>query len=267
MDIILNGHKYQTDFETCRQLAEKLEFENPVIIQNGWQISDDSKLKNKDEIFIIEKGKYPEKNQLEAMLSARHTPKVHDKIKNAKVGIAGLGGLGSNIAANLARTGVGTLVLADYDIVEPSNLNRQNYFISHLGMLKTEATAQLIKQMNPYVNIEIHSEKITEENASKIFGNCSVVAEAFDNPEAKAMLVGTVLSECENTKIVCGSGMAGYSSSNKIKTRKVSDRLFICGDEKNSAKQGWGLMAPRVCICAGHQANMILRLLLGITDV
>ena len=201
------------------------------------------------------------------MLSARHTPKVHEKIKNSKVGIAGLGGLGSNIAASLARTGVGTIVIADHDIVEPSNLNRQNYYISHLGMLKTEATAQLIKQMNPYVKIEIHSTRITEKNASSIFENCSVVAEAFDDPEAKAMLVGTLLSEDPNVKIVCGSGMAGFSSSNKIKTRKVSDRLFICGDEKNSAKQGWGLMSPRVSICAGHQSNMILRLLLGIEDV
>lgn len=202
--------------------------------------------------------------ELEKQMAARHCTGVHERMKQSCVGIAGLGGLGSNIAAMLARMGVGRLVLADFDVVEPSNLNRQNYFVSQLGRYKTEATAEQLRQINPFVTLEPHTVRVDEHNASELFGGCQVVCEAFDNPQSKAMLVSTLLSQCPQIKLVCGSGMAGYGSANEMLTRRKMSRLYVCGDERTEAEEG--IMAPRVMICAGQQANMTVRLLMGLEE-
>lgn len=201
---------------------------------------------------------------LQQKMAARHSPGVHERMKRSIVGIAGLGGLGSNIAAMLARMGVGHLVLADFDVVEPGNLNRQNYFVSQLGKYKTEATAEQLLQINPFITVEFHTVRVDEQNAASLFGGCDVVCEAFDNPESKAMLVSTLLGECTGVKLVCGSGMAGIGSSNEILTRRRMSRLYVCGDGLSEAATG--IMAPRVIICAGHQANMAVRLLMGVEE-
>lgn len=201
------------------------------------------------------------KENLEQQMMARHCAGVYEKMKDACVGIAGLGGLGSNIAAMLARMGVGHMVLADFDVVEPGNLNRQNYFVSQLGKYKTEATAEQLAWINPFINVKTHTIRVEEENVAALFGECQVVCEAFDNPESKAMLVSTLLAECPGIKLVCGSGMAGICSANEIITRRRMSRLYVCGDERTDAEVG--IMAPRVMICAGHQANMTVRLLMG----
>jgi len=237
--------------------------ENTVIILNGYQVSEDFPIKENDEIFIIEKGTFPNRDSLEAMMSARHTPKVHKIIKNSKVAVAGLGGLGSNIAAALARLGVGNLFLVDFDIVEPSNLNRQSYYIKHIGMPKTEALKQQLKEINPFTEVITENVKVTEVNAVSLFNGYDVVCEAFDNPAAKAMLVNTLMLNLPETKIVSASGMAGYESANNIKTERKMKNLYVCGDFETGADFGMGLMSPRVLVCAGHQANMILRILLG----
>lgn len=200
-------------------------------------------------------------------LCERHGAAVQEKISSARVAIAGLGGLGSNIAVNLARLGVGELMLVDFDKVEPSNLNRQYYFTRHLGHYKTDALSEIIRELNPYVLIEPLKEKVTTDNIKTLFFDEKILCEAFDLAENKAMLVGGVLADCPNTVIVSGSGMAGYSSANNITTHKCSERLFICGDMVSDIESTNGLMAPRVAICAGHQTNMILRLILGINEV
>jgi sulfur carrier protein ThiS adenylyltransferase len=204
---------------------------------------------------------------MEALLVSRNTPYVYEKVKNARVGIAGLGGLGSHVAIALARTGVGHLHLVDFDVVEPSNLNRQEYRMRHIGWNKTEALKQQLEEINPYVNITIDTEKITKENAANIFQEDTIVCEAFDMPEQKAMLINTLLEDRKDIKLVSGSGMAGYASSNIITTKKVMKNLYLCGDQVNGLRPGWGLMAPRVSICAGHEANMVLRLILGEENV
>ncbi|GAA0178369.1 thiamine biosynthesis protein ThiF [Clostridium sediminicola] len=213
------------------------------------------------------KDSMPSEDELESMMMARHTPNVHNKIKKSKVAVAGLGGLGSNIAVMLARIGVGELLLVDFDVVELSNLNRQCYNISHIGMPKTLALKKQIEEINPFINVYTHNIKVTKENVSTLLNGYHIICEAFDNPEAKSMLVNVALEELTGTKIVAASGMAGYGSSNLIKTTKPMKGLYVCGDMKNEAKIGQGLMAPRVQICAGHQANMVLRLLLGIEEV
>lgn len=208
----------------------------------------------------------PEREELESMMAARHTPDVHEKVKKGKVAIAGLGGLGSNIAIILARIGVGQLLLVDYDIVEPSNLNRQSYYISHLGMPKTIALKKQIEEINPFIRVETKDAEVTEDNVKELFCGNDIICEAFDKPEAKSLLVNTALEQLPDIKIIAASGMAGYDSSNLIRTIRPMKNLYICGDLENGAKVGRGLMAPRVQICAGHQANMVLRLVLGIED-
>ena len=260
MKLNING----TEYEVNNTLSElKNQFNADVTIINGFQTDEDIELKSGDNLVFIQKGKMPDRNQFEAMLSARHTPKLYEKFKSVSVGVAGLGGLGSNIAVMLAQSGIGKLVIADFDMVEPSNLNRQHYSISHLGMTKAEAVKQQIADINPYVEVISYNVRIDISNASDIFGGCDILCEAFDNPANKAMLISAMLSECPNIKVVSGSGMAGIESSNTIITKRRFKNLYICGDGETEAKMGRGLMAPRVAICAGHQANMVLRLASG----
>ena len=270
MKLIVNGKQYQTKADTLWELKKEISRKTnsvDVVILNGFQTSDNLPLQEGDLVALIQKGVMPSKEELESMMCARHTPKVHEKVKDAKVAIAGLGGLGSNIAVLLARTGVGKLLLIDFDTVEPSNLNRQSYYISHLGLPKTEALKQQIEQINPFIQVETKQVRVTEENALSLFNGYPIVCEAFDNPQSKAILVNTLLEQSPQTKLVCGSGMAGYGSSNTIQTKQKFKNLYLCGDGETAAEVGNGLMAPRVTICAAHQANMILRLILGIEEV
>jgi len=267
MKIELNGKEIEAANQTAFEVRKQIGNVTDIIILNGFQIDEDSKLSENDILTIICKGTMPEKEELESMMMARHTPNVHKKVNKSKIAIAGLGGLGSNIAIMLARIGVGQLLLVDFDIVEPSNLNRQNYNISHLGMPKTAALKKQIEEINPFIKVETKNIKVSEDNIIEIFSGYDIICEAFDKPETKSMLVNVVLNKLTKTKIVAASGMAGYDSSNLIKTVNPINRLYLCGDFENEAKIGKGLMAPRVQICAGHQVNMVLRLLLDIETV
>ena len=267
MNITVNGKEQELDSQTAFEVRQQLGNQTDIVILNGFQINEDMPLSENDNLSIIQKGIMPKEDELESMMMARHTPNVHNKVKHGKVAIAGLGGLGSNIAVMLARIGVGQLLLVDFDIVEPSNLNRQNYYISHLGLPKTVALKTQLQEINPFIKIEIQTVKITEENVKELFSNCDIICEAFDKPDQKSMLVNTALEQLPHVRIVSASGMAGYDSSNLIKTTRPMKNLYLCGDLENGARVGNGLMAPRVQICAGHQANMILRLLLEIEDI
>jgi sulfur carrier protein ThiS adenylyltransferase len=204
----------------------------------------------------------PTKKELEEAICARHTSAIHNKIKNAKIGIAGLGGLGSNIAAMLVRAGISNLIIADHDSVDISNINRQNYSLEHIGTLKTDATESVLRKINPYVTIEKHNVRLDQSNIPRIFGKCGIVCEAFDIPSEKAMLINTVLEKCQGVKVVSGSGMAGYGRSNEIRTERLFDDLYMCGDGIDMEDAAGGLMSPRVNICAGHMANTVIAILL-----
>ncbi|WP_244151818.1 sulfur carrier protein ThiS adenylyltransferase ThiF [Malonomonas rubra] len=234
-----------------------------LLIINGHPAKQDQPLQEDDRVVLIQRGQQPRPDELDALLRARHTPGVHDKIKQSCVGIAGVGGLGSAIAVALTRIGIGKLVIVDYDLVEPSNLNRQQYFIDQIGLPKVTALQENLQRINPGVEIEAHQVKVTPDNICELFGQVDVLAEAFDAAEEKAMLTGNFLSKIADKPLVAGSGMAGYEPSNSIQTERLSDRLILCGDGTTAAEPGRGLMAPRVGIAAHHQANAILRLLLG----
>ncbi len=204
--------------------------------------------------------------QLTAALVERHGAENQRKFARATVGIAGLGGLGSHIAVSLARLGVGKLVLADFDKVDLTNLNRQHYFLRHLGCPKAEALQEQLMEINPYLTYDAHTVRVTAENACTLFGGCQVVCEAFDQPDQKAMLTEAVLTGLPQTVLVAGSGMAGSASANAIRTARRFGRFYICGDGQADIADGLGLMAPRVAVCAAHQATMVMRLLLGQPD-
>lgn len=234
-----------------------------LIIHNGFPISEDIPLAEGDEVVFIEKGKSPDEGELECLMVARHTPGVHRKVKRSTVGIAGLGGLGSQVAIALARIGVGTLILADYDVVEPSNLNRQQYFIRQIGLPKVDAMRENLERVNPYVRVITHRAVISPQNVKAIFGEADIIVEAFDKAEEKAMLINAISESMPETYIVAASGVAGYGDNNAIRTTKFSSKIFIVGDQRSAAGPGIGLMAPRVGIAAHHQANTVLRIILG----
>ncbi len=195
-------------------------------------------------------------------LLKRNVKGISEKLKKAKVCILGLGGLGSNVAVLLARSGIGYLKLVDFDTVEASNLNRQQYRISHVGMKKTEAIKTIIKEINPFVEVEILNKKIDRENILSIVGDVEIVVEAFDVAETKAMAIEELLIN-GNKMLVSASGMAGLGSANEIITRKIRDNLYLVGDNYSDYEEYSGIMSTRVMVCAAHQANVVLRLILG----
>ena len=203
----------------------------------------------------------PSKDEWIKALNDRHGEDLQNKISSTTVGICGLGGLGSNIAITLARAGVGKLILIDFDKVDITNLHRQQYKASQVGMYKTEALRDNLAEINPYLESEIQTVCVTEKNAKELLKDCDIICEAFDNAECKAMLTNLVLEEMPEKYIVAASGMAGMGSANSIHTRKVTKRFYLCGDEISDASDGIGLVSSRVMICAAHQAHMVLRLI------
>ena len=195
-------------------------------------------------------------------LFERNVKGISEKLKKAKVCILGLGGLGSNVAVLLARAGLGSLKLVDFDIVEASNLNRQQYRISHIGMKKTEAIKTIIKEINPFVEVETLDIKVDRENILSIVGDVEIVVEAFDRAETKAMAIEELLINGDKI-LVSASGMAGIGSANEIITRKVRDNFYLIGDNYSDYEEYSGIMSTRVMICAAHQANIVLRIILG----
>jgi sulfur carrier protein ThiS adenylyltransferase len=202
-------------------------------------------------------------DEMWGQLAMRHTPEVSHKLRQARVAVAGLGGLGSQIAVMLARCGVGTLHLIDCDIVEPSNLNRQVYRICHLGKRKVDALCEELKTIQPYCHVVTTHIRMDESNAVDVLRDDTLIIEAFDDAAAKAMLVNTMLTRTKDSIVIAASGMVGCGDSNDIRTERVNRRLYICGDRTSDLSDGLALMAPRVMICAGHQANMAVRLILG----
>lgn len=208
----------------------------------------------------------PDREEFRKAFLSRCTQKEAEKLWKARVAVAGLGGLGSNVAVFLARAGVGCLHLIDFDKVDITNLNRQHYFIRHLGENKTDALKEQLLQINPWLNIKTSCERVTEENIPRLFHEEEIICEAFDRPENKAMLVNCCLELFPEKPLVCASGMAGWGRSNAIVTRQIGRNFYLCGDGSSGIEQGEGLAAPRVALCAAHEANLILELILGKTE-
>ena len=203
----------------------------------------------------------PTKEEWNNALEERHGKELHRAFSSATVAVCGLGGLGSNIAIALARAGVGRLILIDFDRVDITNLHRQQYKATQIGMYKTDALTVNLREIAPYIELETHTERITEDNVLTLLKDADIICEAFDDAEYKAMLTEIVLTEMRDKYLVAASGMAGLYDTNRIKTRKVTSRFYLCGDEKSDVADGIGLVAPRVALCAAHQAHTVLRIL------
>ena len=195
-------------------------------------------------------------------LFKRNVKDIAKKLKKAKVCILGLGGLGSNVAVLLARSGIGYLKLIDFDVVEASNLNRQQYRISHIGIKKTEAIKTIIKEINPFVEIDTLDIKVDRENILSVVEDIEIVVEAFDRAETKAMAIEELLTN-KNKIVISASGMAGLGSANEVITRKIKENFYLIGDNYSDYEEYSGIMSTRVMLCAAHQANIVLRLILG----
>lgn len=188
---------------------------------------------------------------------------ARERLAKARIGIAGAGGLGSNIAMMLARSGVGHLVIADFDTVDESNLNRQHYAREHVGASKVDALSQQIHAVDPRVEMQAFRLRVTPQNARELFGGCDIVCEAFDDAQAKAMLVEQLLSLTPGPIVVSGNGMAGIGPASEIVSRRLGSRLYVCGDGESDVDAGEVLYAPRVMLCAAQQALVAVRIVLG----
>ena len=209
----------------------------------------------------------PTKEEWIAALEERHGKELQNRFSSAVVAVCGLGGLGSNIAIALARAGIGKLILIDFDQVDITNLHRQQYKAGQIGKYKTEALAENLREIAPYVEVEIVTQRVTEVNGVSLLQEADVICEAVDNAEAKAMLANLVLEHLPDRYLVAASGMAGMDTPNAIRTRKITKRFYLCGDEVSNVADTMGLVAPRVMLCAAHQAHTVLRILAGEFEV
>jgi sulfur carrier protein ThiS adenylyltransferase len=247
---------------TLRSIHQAHRPDADIVILNGGVMVDDCVLKDGDAVVLIRRGAQPSRDEFEALMAARHTPGVHQRLKRACVGIAGLGGLGSMNAIALARIGVGRLILVDFDVVEPSNLNRQQYFTDQIGMGKAEAIAATLMRINPFIACQPVCVKLEPSNIADVFKDADVLIEAFDRPDMKAMLAASYKNAYPDRPIVMASGVAGCGPENSIRVHEPGTGLFVVGDLETAAEPGTGLMAPRVGIAAHMQANLAVRLIL-----
>ena len=234
-----------------------------VVIINGFQTAVDTEINEGDSIALIKKGEIPSRDEMEFLMAARHTPGIHRVLKKSSAAVAGLGGLGSNIAINLARMGLGRIKIIDFDVVEPSNLNRQQYFINQIGKNKVDALFETLRQINPYLEYERENVYITEDKVEEIFLDYQVVLEAFDKAENKAMLIGKFMRVFPEKCIIGASGVAGIYDTKTLGVRKLGENAYIVGDMENEARPGRGLMSTRVAVAAGIQSNLAVRYLTG----
>lgn len=211
-------------------------------------------------------GSIPTRQEIQQVLEQRHGKDLQDKFAHACVAVCGLGGLGSHIALTLARVGIGRLILIDFDRVDLSNLHRQQYVLDQVGQYKTDALAQTLRKIAPYTDLVLHTLHLTRELVVPLLEEADVICEAFDDAHQKAMLANSVLELLPQKYLVAASGMAGLDSANKIQTRRVSSRFYLCGDGVSDVADGIGLVASRVMVCAAHQAHAVLRILAGQGD-
>ena len=203
----------------------------------------------------------PTREEMLSALKERQGAELQLRLSSATVAVCGLGGLGSNIAISLARAGIGRLILIDFDRVDITNLHRQQYKASQIGEYKTDAMTENLKEIAPYVEIQSHNVRVNESNAYDLMKDADIICEAFDNAECKSMLTDTVLEKMPDKFFVAASGMAGMNSPNSIKTRKITDKFYLCGDGVSDVNDNIGLVAPRVMLCAAHQAHTVLRII------
>jgi sulfur carrier protein ThiS adenylyltransferase len=197
---------------------------------------------------------------LEKKFFSKHDPRILPLLRVSVVGIAGAGGLGSSVAVSLARAGIGKLIIVDFDRIEISNLNRQQYFWTQVGKVKVRALLENLRKINPFSEYVGFQRRITPKNVKTIFGKADLLIEAFDRAGQKQMLIESWIAHFPDRPIIAASGLSGWGRNQKIRQRRVGN-LYICGDEESEPARGISPMAPRVGIVANMQANLAVELL------
>jgi sulfur carrier protein ThiS adenylyltransferase len=199
-------------------------------------------------------------NTFEAGLRKYLSAEQIAKIQRTTIGIAGAGGLGSNCASMLVRSGFKKITIVDMDEIETSNLNRQNYFLDQVGTAKVEALAEILFKINPDLELNIINKKVDEANINELFHDCSILIEAFDKPAYKTLFVETFVGKKEF--VVAVSGLAGFGNSDRIKTHKIRNDFCIVGDLKSGIDH-LPPLAPGVTIAAAKQVDLVLEHVIG----
>jgi len=193
-------------------------------------------------------------------------PEMRARLASSTVAVVGCGGLGSNVAAMLLRSGVRTLTLIDFDLVEESNLNRQLFFRDQIGQPKTEALAETLLRIDPEARLTLHTRRVTADDIADLVGDADVIVEAVDRADTKAMLVNTLMEALPDTPLVTASGLAGSGSANAVVTQRPCDNLYLVGDLESDVTAGHPLFASRVMVAAAHEAHAVIRRLLGFDE-
>lgn len=198
-------------------------------------------------------------NSFEQAIARFYSESELEKLQNVVVGILGAGGLGSNCAVNLVRSGVRHFILADYDVVDMSNLNRQYYFPCHVGQYKVEALKEILTTINPNASVTAYTNKISASNILSLYETADILIEAFDNVEAKSLFLDSTMI-LDKPKIMV-SGLAGIGDSDALKTQRLGRDLYVIGDQCSDVSDA-NPYAPRVSIAAAKQADVVLSIVL-----
>lgn len=198
-------------------------------------------------------------NAFEQALLRYLTPEQLARIQNMKIGIGGAGGLGSNIAVILTRTGFRHFEILDKDSVEPSNLNRQHYTLADIGKPKVTCLKQYLLAINPDMDITTRMQEWTQNTAAGLFEDCGIMIEAFDQASFKFDFVDYYRTRAP--WVVSGNGMAGLNITTELTVRKAGN-VFIVGDGTTDIADGHPPLAPRVMECAAKIARQVLQLTL-----
>lgn len=201
-------------------------------------------------------------NAFEAELANLWGEKFYRVLRKVRIGLAGAGGLGSNCAVYLVRSGFRRLRVVDFDRVTHANLNRQFYFQEQVGMEKVYALRENLLRINPSLELESVVARVGRENFPLLFSDCDILVEAFDKAEEKQNLTRLFFAlRAEHPRpylLVAVSGIAGWGESDAIRCRKVLDCFYLIGDEKTAVDENHPPLAPRVNIAAAKQADLVL---------
>ncbi|MFW6387414.1 MAG: sulfur carrier protein ThiS adenylyltransferase ThiF [Thermodesulfobacteriota bacterium] len=268
MHITINNLAYSPDPGTdIARLRAECGCNGALALINGVPCPDTAPIQDGDRIVFISAAAAHTPDDFNAVLAERHGSATQQRLRGVCVGVAGVGGLGSNVCLALVRAGVGHLIIADHDVVELSNLHRQQYFVAQIGIPKVEALAETLYHINPYLKLDIHPARVSSANCIRMFADADILVEAFDVAEAKAELVQSWMQHHPKRPLVSASGMAGFGSANSIVTRNPFANLYVCGDGTSDVEHCGSLCAARVAVAASHQAHAVIRLLLGLNPV
>ena len=189
---------------------------------------------------------------------------LRERLATKSVAILGCGGLGSNCAALLVRSGVLSLTLVDHDRVEADNLNRQLFFADQVGMPKVDALADTLRRIEPRVALRLVQDSIDAQSILALLPGVDAIVEAVDSAETKALICEACARAFPDVPLVSASGLAGLGSANRIETVQVAENLWVAGDLESDIRDGHPLVASRVMLAAAHEAHAVIRILVGL---